>query len=243
MGYVSFREGMFFLNALGFLTKDLRGIECQNDVPNKGFQHHHPRLGVTKCWFCPWVFIDDGSRWACFRAQNTSILKYWNWFFVKFLTIKTSKHVHSYFHQSQTSQNCLVFLVFVLSDVCFVFYHGIHHHYNLGIFSNHPTSKSKVRLGTGTLNNHCFMVVSTGWWTKSLVAKELFHNLHPFQTGFQAGLNIGTQPPQANLSFWASLPFSHQETRSLCGKVGGGATWRRGSTEHQGSKRNPFFAK
>ena len=132
MGYVSFREGMFFLNALGFLTKDLRGIECQNDVPNKGFQHHHPRLGVTKCWFCPWVFIDDGSRWACFRAQNTSILKYWNWFFVKFLTIKTSKHVHSYFHQSQTSQNCLVFLVFVLSDVCFVFYHGIHHHYKLG---------------------------------------------------------------------------------------------------------------
>ena len=156
--------------------------------PQQGFSTSSPASGGDKMLVLPMGFYWWWQPLACFRAQNTSILKYWNWFFVKFLTIKTSKHVHSYFHQSQTSQNCLVFLVFVLSDVCFVFYHGIHHHYNLGIFSNHPTSKSKVRLGTGTLNNHCFMVVSTGWWTKSLVAKELFHNLHPFQTGFRQAL-------------------------------------------------------
>ena len=112
MGYVSFREGMFFLHTLGFLTKDLRGIECQNDVPNKDFQHHHPRLGVTKCWFCPWVFIDDGSRWACFRAQNTSALKYWNWFLSSFLQSKHQRMcIHIFIRQA--TQNCLVFLVFV----------------------------------------------------------------------------------------------------------------------------------
>ena len=130
MGYVSFREGMFFLNTLAFLTKDLHGIECQNDVPNKDFQHQHPRLGVTKCWFCPWFFIDDGSRWACFRAQNTSALKYWNWFLSSFLQ---SKHQRMCIHLfiRQATQNCLVLLVFVFFGDCFVFYHGIHHHYTI----------------------------------------------------------------------------------------------------------------
>ena len=53
MGYVSFREGMFFLHTLGFLTKDLRGIECQNDTPQQGFSTSSPGFGADKMLMLP----------------------------------------------------------------------------------------------------------------------------------------------------------------------------------------------